>query len=412
MRQAILVLGMHRSGTSAVAGAIRHLGVDFGDSLMPGREGENPRGYFEHLGVVEANEAVLQEARSTWDDPFGLSASWFESDAAREHGERIARILGDVFRESLFWGIKDPRLCRLLPLWLPQIERQGVRPCFLHVSRPVDEVADSLARRNGFSREKSALLWVDHVVRAEHSTRGLPRAFVSYESLLRDPGHVLESAGERMGVEWPVAPGQASGPLRDFVSRGLRHHVAESAADLPDLGRVDSVARALERLLAEFETGETAASTGQFDRRRRDLDAILADIDPVLREHMAQLTIAPDFVVDLQRQVAERTEWIRSQGSDISVLQARVSELSHDLEETREFPRVVVIEDGRVVQDGPPAQLEADEQGLYSTMLACERRVHAQLWQRADWRRMTIDGGVLLERDPDPKPATSGGSRS
>jgi ABC-type bacteriocin/lantibiotic exporter with double-glycine peptidase domain len=77
--------------------------------------------------------------------------------------------------------------------------------------------------------------------------------------------------------------------------------------------------------------------------------------------------------------------------------------VSHDLEETREFPRVVVLADGRVVEDGPPERLLANADGPYATMLAQERQVHAQLWQRSDWRRLTIaDGSVIEHRRPEP----------
>jgi ABC-type bacteriocin/lantibiotic exporter with double-glycine peptidase domain len=71
--------------------------------------------------------------------------------------------------------------------------------------------------------------------------------------------------------------------------------------------------------------------------------------------------------------------------------------VSHDLEETREFARVVVLADGHVVEDGPPERLLADADGAYSTMLAQERQVHAQLWQRPDWRRLTIADGSVVE---------------
>ena len=71
--------------------------------------------------------------------------------------------------------------------------------------------------------------------------------------------------------------------------------------------------------------------------------------------------------------------------------------VSHDLEETQEFPRVIVIEGGAIVQDGAPAELLADATGAYATMLARERAVHARLWRREDWRRLTIAEGRLRE---------------
>jgi ABC-type bacteriocin/lantibiotic exporter with double-glycine peptidase domain len=77
--------------------------------------------------------------------------------------------------------------------------------------------------------------------------------------------------------------------------------------------------------------------------------------------------------------------------------------VSHDLEETREFGRVIVLADGHVVEDGPPEQLLADPDGMYATMLAQERHVHAQLWHRSDWRRLTISEGHCRRASPPPE---------
>ncbi len=76
--------------------------------------------------------------------------------------------------------------------------------------------------------------------------------------------------------------------------------------------------------------------------------------------------------------------------------------VSHDLEETRELPRVVVMAGGKIVEDGAPEQLLADPAGVYATMLAHERCVHAQLWRRADWRRLHVAAGTVHEVGSDP----------
>lgn len=75
--------------------------------------------------------------------------------------------------------------------------------------------------------------------------------------------------------------------------------------------------------------------------------------------------------------------------------------VTHDIEETLEFPRVVVVEAGAIVQDGPPRELAACE-GLYAAMLEREREVHEQLWRRADWRRIEIHEGRVREREAAP----------
>lgn len=76
--------------------------------------------------------------------------------------------------------------------------------------------------------------------------------------------------------------------------------------------------------------------------------------------------------------------------------------VTHDIEETLDFPRVVVVDAGAIVQDGPPRELADAAEGPYATMLAREREVHAELWRRADWRRIAIDEGRVRERRAAP----------
>ena len=73
--------------------------------------------------------------------------------------------------------------------------------------------------------------------------------------------------------------------------------------------------------------------------------------------------------------------------------------VTHDIEETLDFPRVVVVDNGTIVQDGPPRTLAEDRDGRYAAMLAREREVHQQLWGRADWRRLQIRVGRVHEQE-------------
>ncbi len=68
--------------------------------------------------------------------------------------------------------------------------------------------------------------------------------------------------------------------------------------------------------------------------------------------------------------------------------------MTHDVGETLSFPRVLVVEGGRVVEDGSPAELAA-QPSRYSALLAAEREVQARLWQDPQWRRVQVDNGVV-----------------
>ena len=77
-RQAILVLGMHRSGTSALGGVVSMLGAAAPKTLLPANGG-NPRGYWESLPLERANNDLLASAGSRWDDWRALNPQWIDS---------------------------------------------------------------------------------------------------------------------------------------------------------------------------------------------------------------------------------------------------------------------------------------------------------------------------------------------
>ncbi|MDH3403498.1 MAG: hypothetical protein OES32_00930 [Acidobacteriota bacterium] len=299
MPDCLIVVGMHRSGTSALAGALHRLGVDFGANLVAAQH-DNVRGYYEHRRILALHDRLLTACGSSWDDP--APRDW-EAAAGRDRAElfrgELRSILEEEFGTSELWGVKDPRLSRLLPLWLPVLEAVGATPHVLVASRAVVEIASSLARRNGFSREKSARLWSLHVLEAERASRHLPRAFVDFEGLLGDPTAALTRAGRQLGVRWPREPAAAGAALAEFLDSGLRHQSPRDAGAEEGWGRLAGVVPLLVAALAGA-AGDPGA-TGPFDRAARELAEVVAGVDPVMLEHLHQFA----------RREAEREMWAR-----------------------------------------------------------------------------------------------------
>ena len=77
--KAVIVLGMHRSGTSALAGMLSLLGIQFGRSLFP-PQADNPRGYWEHREIVDLDDRMLMALGSSWDDMRGSNPTLDHSD--------------------------------------------------------------------------------------------------------------------------------------------------------------------------------------------------------------------------------------------------------------------------------------------------------------------------------------------
>jgi hypothetical protein len=130
MQKAVIITGMHRSGTSAVSGALAQMDVDFGKNLTsPSRH--NPKGYFEHPEIVALHDSLLQALGSCWDDYLALPSGWAANEITREIRSSLIAILKRDFGEAPLFGVKDPRLCRLMPLWFPIFETLPAEPHFV-----------------------------------------------------------------------------------------------------------------------------------------------------------------------------------------------------------------------------------------------------------------------------------------
>ncbi len=233
-RSALVVLGMHRSGTSAFAGAMSHLGVPLGRGLMP-PAGDNARGFFENPRVCELDDAMLKVVGSAWDSPFPLPEGWWRDESLAPLKADVAAWLAAEFDGRDVFAVKDPRLCRLFPVWREAFEAAGIEPRFILPVRHPLEVARSLRARDGFSIEKAALLWIDHVLEAERHSRGSVRAFSAYDDLLRDPGRTLRDVARRLGIDYPRSLEEAAAEIAPFVNRGLKHQDAESRGSEAEL---------------------------------------------------------------------------------------------------------------------------------------------------------------------------------
>jgi hypothetical protein len=283
---AVVVLGMHRSGTSAMGGALNLLGVNFGARLYQAQRNVNEKGFWEHSAIVDLHDEILLNLASSWDDPRLLAEGWEEQSEVTRFRIQIARVLTKDFAESPIWGLKDPRMCRLMPLWRKLFLELEIRPLYVIMVRNPLEVAASLSKRNGFSLGKSLFLWWQHQTLAEMETRGLPRVFVAYHGLLTQPEKTLERIGAHLGLAWPNPLNKAMRAITEFLSPSLQHHRnLEFEGDSLLEIRVEAAYNAYLRAAASpasAEMGKTAEHSQAFLEHYRTLS-------PLLLEHMSSM---------------------------------------------------------------------------------------------------------------------------
>lgn len=297
---AILVLGMHRSGTSALTRVLNLCGVDLGTRLMPPAEGNNELGFWEHVDAVEIHERLLTQLGRSWSDARSLPPGWLESPAAATAVARIKALVHAEFAGSRLWAVKDPRACRFVPLWTRALGELGIEVRLLFALRHPHEVGASLARRDGLSQAESGLLQLSHFFEAALASVGHARCVVTYAALLDNWRGCLQRIGAELGLELPAVDAAAADVER-FLDLGARNHHGEddeSALHESLNGRVYLLARDSADG-ARFWPG-VAALGDVWDLYRRDLL-------PFVEELLGMLA-ARDALQRHARGTAEKTD--------------------------------------------------------------------------------------------------------
>jgi hypothetical protein len=283
------LLGMHRSGTSALAGSLRHFGVHLGDNLRTPQLGLNDRGYWEHIDILRTHERLLMHLGSSWDDIRPLPAQWWEDLSVSRFRAELTRILQRDFALSPVWAVKDPRMCRLAPMWSQIFQDLGCQFAFIIVFRHPYEVARSLERRDGFRLEKSARLWIENNLAAEKGTRGFPRVFVSFDDLLSNPVATCGHIEEAIEVRFPKRYREAQDALHDFLEPQLRHHLAKNDQGLEKLGRSAELLKKVQAALSTVSYEESEESRNCWDGLHRAYEELMSTTEPEFLSHIADL---------------------------------------------------------------------------------------------------------------------------
>lgn len=315
-RQALLVLGMHRSGTSALSGVLARLGAAGPKTMMP-PTGDNPRGYWESSEIMRLNDEILASAGSRWDDWEAFNPAWRASPEGERLAGKIPAVVQAEFDDARLFVLKDPRICRILPVWVAALEGAGIQvKAVIPVRHPV-EVARSLGARDGIPALQALLIWVRHVLDAERASRGLDRAFVSYQRLLQDWRGEIDALGTVLGIEWPRWSGTAQAEVDAYLSSELKHH---DAADekIPAATHIHAWAGRVHRALLDLVGGADEASAIAA------LDAVAAECEPVLELHAP---FVHELRLSMEARIAQEKEQAQACRSELEAL-ARKFDLS------------------------------------------------------------------------------------
>lgn len=283
---ALLVLGMHRSGTSALTGLLGLHGIELGSELS-GAAADNQAGFWENSRVVALHERLFAVLDTSWDDPRELRADWLEVARAQGFLDELVALLREEFGASRLWAVKDPRLCRLLPLWRLALERLQVEPKLIFALRDPGEVAGSLMRRNGLSPATASLLWLRHLAEPALAADGLRHCMVDYRELLQDWRGCMARMGDALGVVWPVTSAACAQAADLHLRADLQHQRAADTHELLPVEWRDWLLALHDEALAtargERDWAAWEAALRQAQARFAQARPLIADLQPASR---------------------------------------------------------------------------------------------------------------------------------
>lgn len=342
-RTYMLVLGMHRSGTSALTRTLSLGGADLPERLMA-PSSSNETGYWESKALVAFNDRLLADLGSTWRDwgrlDLAIAGPGFRQAAKRG----IQDILAADYGDARLAVVKDPRVCRFASLMIETLEEQGIRPAPIMLFRNPLEVMASLQLRDRMSPADAAMLWLRHVLDADAATRQLPRVIMSYDTLLADWRGALKRIDTAFDLALPHDVAAIAPAVAEFLSTEQRHHVSSTHDVLHNPLLRGWIADTYTALKILETTPDSPSALATLDNVRRNVedatpvllaltDAVKTESRQTIKEHDRQFA---SFRADLERQSAEAAARAEAEERRANDAGAKLCAITKELETIRQ----------------------------------------------------------------------------
>ena len=335
----IVVLGMHRSGTSVITRALQVLGVDLGDKLLPPLEGVNVKGFWEDVELNSLNIEMLNAVHSDWHFLTPIQ----ETDVTELHRQgylsRAVEMLKVKTDNISAFGFKDPRTAKLLLFWKDVFAQSQMDVSYVISMRNPLSVCKSLAKRDGFDFEKSYLLWLDHVINSLIETDGKSRVLVDYDRLIQSPNKELERIAGKLQLE--IDLDELEKFKEEFIDIDLRHTVHQ----FDDLMADDSAPPLVKEVYSDVLNITLNANAlnnaipvqkitqwkNELYRQKSALmlaDKLTLKMHQNLTEFSLRLTERDQQIAERDQQIAERDQQIAERDQQIVTLTEMARELS------------------------------------------------------------------------------------
>ena len=258
-RPIALVLGMHRSGTSLCSHILSAMGIDMADDIYA--RPSNPKGHWERLEIMEFHERILRLFNRDFFSPlhdFPLPAAWWADPRVCQIRREIVAFLASRMGDGYF-GFKEPRTVRLMPLWQQIFSDLELAPKVVLCLRNPAQIARSLKERDNLDPALGEYRWLIYMVDFFRYCGRFEICTVEYDDWFENPHINFEKLKKFLDVEWQQSRADLNLVLSSIIDPALRHD--KSHSDVPH----EPLVLSLYRLVSEFgQEGVTRDEINKF----------------------------------------------------------------------------------------------------------------------------------------------------
>ncbi len=338
-RSQIIVLGMHRSGTSVVTRTLNQMGAYCGPrSIFLAPNEENPKGFWERKDVRKLCDYLLNSVGADWWKIANFTVDKIAEAARTQAAEEFDRILATL-KSRRPWVVKEPRLCLVFPVLRQQLDSPV---CVLVFRNPL-EVALSLKTRNGFPLPVGLALWEFYYCSVINATQRLPRVIVSYNDLIARPMKTIRGLFRELEA---FEVRNLSVPSRDKVGRFVDRSLYRERVEAPN--HEAFLVRSQCELIKAFEDESildvrttlsvsdfALAVLSDFEETKTKTDVLDQDFKQLRQEVHDRANEAGE----IERELVIRDEMIRTRDTKIARQEKELTRLGTEVQERSEETR-------------------------------------------------------------------------
>ncbi len=394
----VVVLGMHRSGTSALARALQALNVDLGEKLYAGIPNNNEKGFYEDVDVNRLDNELMAALDRRWDSQAPIDPTDLERNIVAPFRQRAVDLLRARVKDRPF-GLKDPRMSRLLPFWKSVFSRTELEPCYVIAVRNPLSIAHSLKNRDGFDAEKSYCLWLEYIRPMLSETAGAKRVVVDFDELLAAPAAQLRRIADALDLPFFDQSPVVREYIEEFLDDGLRHarfgleDLRRDPAASPD---VIATYESMWRLALDQTVFEAPEVTGQFEKLEERLqtcapafrymdrcDNQINRLNQTVAERDGEIVGLNQAVAERDGEIAGLNQAVAERDGEIAGLNQTVAERNGQIASRNQ---AVAERDSRIVGlNQAVAERDSRIVGLNQAVAERDRQIAAMLGSNS-WR--------------------------